>query len=68
MVLWGSFGPIMDSAPYAFHWDDWYIALLEAWGTIFSLIFMIPMNWANQKYGTEFKRLGLAKICLRTRV
>ncbi|KAL7635642.1 UNVERIFIED_CONTAM: hypothetical protein RMT77_013459 [Armadillidium vulgare] len=51
IFMWGSFGPIMASAEYAFGWSTGYVALLGGWGCLFSLLCMVPFNWCAQRYG-----------------
>ncbi|KAB7494366.1 Disrupted in renal carcinoma protein 2-like protein [Armadillidium nasatum] len=54
LLIWGTFSPILESAEWAYGWSDSYFALLEGWGSIFSLITMIPFGVAVHKYG-EFE-------------
>ncbi|KAL7635644.1 UNVERIFIED_CONTAM: hypothetical protein RMT77_013461 [Armadillidium vulgare] len=60
LLIWGTFSPILESAEWAYGWSDWYFALLEGWGSIFSLMTMIPFGVAVHKYGLRF---GMISIC-----
>ncbi|KAB7499941.1 Disrupted in renal carcinoma protein 2-like protein, partial [Armadillidium nasatum] len=57
-VVWGTFGPIMDSAQAAFGWEDSIIAILQSLGPAAVIIFILPSNWFTQTYGARKGLIG----------
>ncbi|XP_063873122.1 uncharacterized protein LOC135107335 isoform X1 [Scylla paramamosain] len=53
-IVWGTFGPIAESAQAAFpSWDDSTIAAFPNWGPIIVVVFIIPMVWLSQRLGLQ---------------
>ncbi|KAL7636258.1 UNVERIFIED_CONTAM: hypothetical protein RMT77_013016 [Armadillidium vulgare] len=57
-VVWGTFGPIMDSAQAAFGWEDSIIAILQSLGPAAVIVFILPSNWFTQTYGARKGLIG----------
>ncbi|XP_042210672.1 mucin-2-like isoform X2 [Homarus americanus] len=60
-VVWGTFGPISESALVAFpSWTEATIAAFPNWGPIIVVLFTIPMMWLTQKLGLRLAVLTCA--------
>ncbi|XP_063591676.1 uncharacterized protein LOC134768807 [Penaeus indicus] len=55
-MVWGTFGPILESAEAAFDWTDATVAAFPNWGPVVVVLFTLPMMWLTQKLGL---RLGI---------
>ena len=50
-AVWNTFGPIVKSVEYAYHWSDATVAMMANWGTIMFIIFVFPLCWLLETLG-----------------
>ncbi|XP_042863970.1 uncharacterized protein LOC122248178 [Penaeus japonicus] len=61
-MVWGTFGPILESAEAAFGWSDAMVAAFPNWGPVIVVLFTIPMMWSTQKMGLRRGMLACATL------
>lgn len=61
-TVWGTFGPILDSAEAAFGWTDATVAAFPNWGPVVVVTFTLPMMWFTQKLGLRLGMLACATL------
>lgn len=63
-LVWGTFGPIAESAQAAFpSWDDATIAAFPSWGPIIVVVFTFPMVWLSGRLGLQLA-MGVCALFL----
>ena len=51
-LIWNTWGPIQATARAVYHWEDYQIDLLAAWGGITYCFTMAPFAWLMDVKGT----------------
>ena len=53
-MVWNTWGPISDSAEFAFHWDNATIATMSNWGPIAYILVAFLFAWLMDVKGSYF--------------
>ncbi|XP_076068004.1 solute carrier family 49 member 4 homolog isoform X2 [Oratosquilla oratoria] len=62
-LQWNTWGPISESVQAAFpNWTPSTVAMMANWGTIMFVLMVVPMCWANQRFGLRAGTLGCAGL------
>ena len=64
-MVWNTWGPISDSALYAFpNWTPATIATLTNWGPISFVVMVLPVSWLISKYGLRPVTVTMTGMCV----
>ncbi|XP_046358742.2 solute carrier family 49 member 4 homolog isoform X1 [Haliotis rufescens] len=61
-AVWNCFGPIAQSAEAVFGWTDAEIGMLNNWGNIVYIVFMVPVAWLMDVKGLRTSMLLCAVL------
>ncbi|XP_067686586.1 solute carrier family 49 member 4 homolog [Haliotis asinina] len=61
-AVWNCFGPVAQSAEAVFGWSDAEIGMLNNWGNIVYIVFMVPVAWLMDVKGLRVSMLLCAVL------
>ena len=61
-AVWNTFGPIVKSVEYAYHWSDATVAMMANWGTITFVIFVFPLCWILETLGLRVATITVGTL------
>ena len=61
-MVWNTFGPIVTSIQYAYHWSNATVAMMANWGTITFVLFVFPLSYLLETKGLRVTMMSVVSL------